>query len=282
MNFPLVSIIIPTKNSALTLLDCLESISSQSYTNLEIIVVDNFSTDSTLKIAKKYTSQVYQKWDERTTQKNYWILQSQGEYLCFIDSDMVLEADVVSECLDIISQAESMWWVCIRERSKWNSFFARVRDFERSFYHSSDVASARFFRKKDVIEVWGFEEHIVFFEESILPQKIEKILSKNCHVSTKESSIFHLEWNLKLLPWLQKKYYYWKSMQKYILLSAQKWLSNTSKNQVGIVWRYLLFLRNKRFYSSPLLAIWVLTLKTLEFSFWGVGYFVNFITHDKK
>lgn len=61
MEFPLISVIIPTKNSAKTLEDCLISITNQSYTPVEIIVVDNFSTDETPNIAKKYTEKVWSK-----------------------------------------------------------------------------------------------------------------------------------------------------------------------------------------------------------------------------
>jgi glycosyltransferase involved in cell wall biosynthesis len=58
---PLVSIVIPTKNSARTLEKCLVSIKNQAYENIEIIVVDNYSTDGTYEIAGKYTTKVFQK-----------------------------------------------------------------------------------------------------------------------------------------------------------------------------------------------------------------------------
>lgn len=53
MNHPLVSIIIVTYNAGKTLQNCLDSIYSQTYQNLEIILIDGFSTDDTLEIIKR-------------------------------------------------------------------------------------------------------------------------------------------------------------------------------------------------------------------------------------
>ena len=46
-NNPLVSVVIPTYNSEKTFVECIESIKNQTYMNVEIIVVDNFSSDKT-------------------------------------------------------------------------------------------------------------------------------------------------------------------------------------------------------------------------------------------
>jgi len=54
MNNLLVSVIITTKNSSSTLINCLESIKKQTYKNIEIILVDNNSIDRTKEIASKY------------------------------------------------------------------------------------------------------------------------------------------------------------------------------------------------------------------------------------
>ena len=54
MKQKLVSIIIPTFNCEDFLIDCLESVRKQTYKNIEVIIVDSFSTDSTPQLAKKY------------------------------------------------------------------------------------------------------------------------------------------------------------------------------------------------------------------------------------
>ncbi len=70
---PLVSVIIPTRNSTRTIEICLQSIKKQSYPKNEIIVVDNYSWDKTKKIAQKY-AKVYNKSPERSsTMLKQWI-----------------------------------------------------------------------------------------------------------------------------------------------------------------------------------------------------------------
>ena len=62
---PSVSIIITTKNEEKHIENLLRSITSQTYKNIEIILVDNYSTDRTREIAKKYTNKIYSKGPDR-------------------------------------------------------------------------------------------------------------------------------------------------------------------------------------------------------------------------
>ena len=97
---PLVSVIIPTKNSAKTLEKCLQSVKNQSYPNIEVIVIDNNSIDKTKEIAKKYTIMVFNKGPERSAQVNFGGRQARGKYLYRVDSDFIIEKDVVQECVE--------------------------------------------------------------------------------------------------------------------------------------------------------------------------------------
>lgn len=260
----LVSIIIPTYNSARTLEQCLISIKNQDYDDIEIIVVDNNSSDSTKEIASKYADKVLNKWPERTAQKNFGIKNATGEYLCFVDSDMSLWTLVISQCVTQIQSDKKIWGVCIPEISVWEWFFVKVRDFERSFYEGTAVESARFFRKSDVVEVWWFEEDLIFFEESLLPQKIDSFLGLSCKARITEY-IEHNEWDIKLWLWLKKKYYYGKSLGDYKKKVQEIGIKETWEWQMGVLSRYMIFLKNSRFYRKPILWVSVLWLKTLEF-----------------
>ena len=270
MKSALVSIIIPTYNSSKTIWECLKSIKEQSYENIEIIVVDNNSKDDTKEIAKKYTDKVFNKWPERTAQKNYWIEKAKWKYVFFVDSDMELTEKVVKKCVELFENNKNIWWICIPEHSVWNWFFVKIRDFERGFYDGTSVESARFFLLEDVKKIWWFEEDLIFFEESLLPQKIEAKLWKSCKYRITEY-INHNEWNINLLNWLKKKFYYWKSLDDYKKKVKEIWIEEIWEWQMWVINRYMIFLKDKRFYKRPLLAIWVLVLKTLEFGSWGWG-----------
>ena len=64
----MISIIITTKNEEKNIKNILESLKQQTYKSVEIIVVDNNSTDKTKEIARQYTSLIYNKGPERSSQ----------------------------------------------------------------------------------------------------------------------------------------------------------------------------------------------------------------------
>ena len=103
-SLPLVSVVITTKNEEAHIEKCLRSIRDQSYPrdHLEIVVVDNASSDRTKEIALAYTDKVFDKGPERSAQRNYGAEQSRGEYFIFLDADMVLSEGLVGNCIDLV------------------------------------------------------------------------------------------------------------------------------------------------------------------------------------
>ena len=89
----LVSIIVPVYNVESYLEECVESIINQSYENLDIILIDDGSTDNCGQICDKYAA-----LDKRVTvihktngglssARNRGIEAAKGDYFCFVDSD---------------------------------------------------------------------------------------------------------------------------------------------------------------------------------------------------
>lgn len=257
-NKPLVSVVVPTFNSERFLERCLRSVRGQTYDNIEIIVVDNYSTDKTREIAVEHGGRVILASSERAVAKNLGAKVARGKHILFLDSDMVIEPCVIEECVRAIESDKKVGAVIIAERSIGDGFWVRVRDFERSLYKGTDVESARFFTRDLITKIGGFDEEVVFFEESTLPQKLEAL-----GYDTKariESMTCHLEDGFSLNKWLVKKYYYGKSSWKY-----RERYKRYVTNQMNLVNRLQLFLWKKAFYRKPQLAFSVLILKSLEF-----------------
>ena len=93
---PLVSVILPVHNRERTIADCLESILSQTYPALEVIVVDDGSTDRTPEILKTYGERIrviQQPNAGPYVARNRALEQARGTYLAFADSDDLLHPD---------------------------------------------------------------------------------------------------------------------------------------------------------------------------------------------
>lgn len=96
-NFPLVSFVIPTHNRAAVLKDCLESVVNQTYNNLEVLVIDDNSTDNTLEILEAYKSKYsFFKYFKNTgnggnAARNLGIELAKGDYIAFMDDDDICE-----------------------------------------------------------------------------------------------------------------------------------------------------------------------------------------------
>ena len=99
----LVSVILPAYNVANYLDDCLESIISQTYTNMEIIIVDDGSTDDTAKKADDWLSKdgrirvIHRQNGGLSAARNTGLHYAQGEFIIFIDPDDCIDKNLISK-----------------------------------------------------------------------------------------------------------------------------------------------------------------------------------------
>jgi glycosyltransferase involved in cell wall biosynthesis len=86
---PLISVIIPVYNGGAFLAEAVSSIVRQNYDPLEIIIIDDGSTDDTAAIAKNFreATYVYQENKGAAAARNHGLRIAQGELVCFLDAD---------------------------------------------------------------------------------------------------------------------------------------------------------------------------------------------------
>lgn len=159
-NYPLVSVVVTTKNEERNIENCIKSIQSQTFKNIELIVVDNFSKDKTAELAKKYGAKVYFKGNERSSQRNYGAKIARGEYLIYLDADMILSSTVIEECV-ANCECNNVDALYVPERIVGNGFWIKVRDFERGFYNGTVIDAVRFVRRNLFFQVEGFDETLI-------------------------------------------------------------------------------------------------------------------------
>ena len=106
MDNALVSIIVPVYNTAEYVEECIQSILSQSYKNIELILVNDGSTDGSDVVCKKYENlpnviYIEQENLGTTAARKRGVEESHGEWIMFVDSDDYLLEDSISGFMDV-------------------------------------------------------------------------------------------------------------------------------------------------------------------------------------
>src|SRR5947207_2276441 len=107
---PLVSVIIPTYNYARFIAEALASVQSQTYSNWEMIVVDDGSTDDTEAVVKRIAaderriSYLRQENAQQAAARNNGIRQAKGNYFQFLDADDLIEPQKLEQQVAFLQQ----------------------------------------------------------------------------------------------------------------------------------------------------------------------------------
>ncbi len=112
-NNPVVSVIVPSFNFEKYIGKCLESILQQTYRNLELIVVNDGSTDNTKAIIDTIASRdkrvkvIHKSNEGVSVARNIGLKQSHGKYVCFVDADDFLSPDFVEYMVNMAQSTNS-------------------------------------------------------------------------------------------------------------------------------------------------------------------------------
>jgi len=145
VHFPLVSVLVPIYNTSKFLVQCIESIICQSYSNIEIILVDDGSTDNSYDICDSYRNK-----DKRITlihQDNLGLVNARktairyakGEYVLCIDSDDYIDKDMITKMLKLAieNNADIVCTGYIKEKK--NGSFQRENFFKSGIYTNNNL-----------------------------------------------------------------------------------------------------------------------------------------------
>lgn len=264
MNRPLVSVIVPTFNSERFLEKCLASVRAQSYPNIEVIVVDNHSKDRTREIAGKYADLVLLIDSERSAAVNLGVRHARGEYVYRVDSDSVVEPNVVDEAVRKC-EIEGFDAVCVHNTSDPSvSFWARVRKLERDCYADGGLhVAARFFRKGVFEKIGGFNEDLVAAEDYDLHNRLLKHGFRIGHVESKET---HIGEPQSLSEIAKKHYYYGKTVKAFVKVNTERGMKQISPVRIAFIRHW------KDFVKNPILASGFFLYQIVKYMSASFGY----------
>jgi glycosyltransferase involved in cell wall biosynthesis len=263
---PLITVVVPTKNSSRTIGSCLTSIADQTYKNLEIVVVDNFSTDDTWATARQMADIVIAAGPERSTQRNLGILRGHGEWVLWIDSDMELPSRTI-ELMVVRAQETDADGVFVPESTIGDGYWTACRALERSCcWDETLVQSPRLVRREYLLRTGGFLPSLAGTEDAELRTRMRE---DGCTFASIPELIVHDEGHIELLGVVHKRYYYGRGLREY----RHKHPGALNEQADAAVKAYI---RNwRKLAAKPGVTAGVVTMRAAELAAYAIGYAVG-------
>ncbi len=237
---PLISIIILNYNAGELLLNCVNSLRKSTYTNLEILVVDNISSDGSQKKCKERFPEIKLIQNNKNLGycggNNIGIRDARGEFIVILNPDTIVEPNCISELIsaynkfgdglyqpkilslneeDIIQSTGNMLHVFGFgfARDKGNRVVNKIEEIEKIGYASGTCL----FTSKEVFDKIGLLDEFLFLYHDDLDLGWRAAQSGINSYYVPKSKIFHVEsYSLK---WSSKKFYWLERNRKYCLLT---------------------------------------------------------------
>lgn len=173
----MISIIVPVYNVENYLEECLDSIKNQTYTDIEVILVNDGSTDNSQVICERYCQQdprfhlINQSNQGQSVARNNGVAASRGEFITFVDSDDVIKSDMLQQLMrymdtgiDIVECDRTEAIQCLNEEKK----DIHVKEFDSNealyqcFNHGVSWSPvAKLYRRK-IVEKVPFLENLIY------------------------------------------------------------------------------------------------------------------------
>ncbi|MET0447351.1 MAG: glycosyltransferase family 2 protein [Aeromicrobium sp.] len=204
-----VTVVVPTRNNERTIEQCLRSVRSQLHPDIELIMVDNFSTDRTPEIGRELADQVLSVGPERSAQRNAGIAAASGEWVMWLDSDLYLTPEAISVSL-AAAQAQDADGVALPERTIGEGFWTSCRALERECYvNFLGLQNPRLLKREFMQDEGRFDPRMSGPEDANLRINMEEASMK---IIVSDVLIDHDEGRLTLADIFEKRVYYGKSL----------------------------------------------------------------------
>jgi len=219
MSNKLVSIVIPTENSAKPLLRCLKSIRDQLYTPIETIIVDGKSTDKTLAIAQQFNCRVFtfipkvkKNAYNASHKRNFGAHKARGTYVYWVDADMLLPKKLIQEAVQLCENRADA--VIVPEDSFGRGPWAKAKNLERRCYwEDTTVEAPRFFKRTVLKKIKWFDESLGAGGDDL--DIYLKTIEAGFTVHRSKNILFHDEGHLTLKKLFLKRFRYGRDTLKY-------------------------------------------------------------------
>lgn len=202
---PLVTVIIPTYNRKRIIGEAIASVLSQSYSNKQLVVVDDGSTDDTESLVRTFPGVEYV-WQQRGGQasaRNHGLLKARGSYVASLDSDDVWDPEFLERSIAILERENldftfANWMQEVRTGKERNSFsmysflnaYGKLGDESWNLLDSSQLrhlfvrycpapSSSMVLRKSSIVSKWNSELNIA--DDWCL--LLDMILTRDCRAA---------------------------------------------------------------------------------------------------
>jgi glycosyltransferase involved in cell wall biosynthesis len=230
-NGPLVSVVIPTYNSSRTLPQCLKSISEQTYSHVETIVIDRFSEDETENIARKFQVTLLKKGPERSVQKNFAAQLAKGDFVYFVDSDFILERAAISKCVKACKNLDGVTTINYSVgHGIWGKSIALQ---ERFLAHDSTIQTVRFIKKKAFLKLGGFDKMLVIGEDLDLYARLRE---GKFRVGYSNAIEWHIGEPETLRDISRRSFYYGKGVRSFFMKRGTSGVHQLSPFKPSLFW----------------------------------------------
>ena len=178
-----VSIIVPVYNVEKYLEKCLDSLVNQSFKNIEIIIVNDGSTDNSEKIINKYCQKYHnikylkKKNGGLSSARNYGLKFAKGEYILFVDSDDYIDNNMVELMYNAIIKDDNDIVVCEfnydygNKKVRSNSNLDYTSDLKKKYLLTPPMACIRLY-KRNIFNNIKFKEGIYYEDLEINPKMV--------------------------------------------------------------------------------------------------------------